>query len=113
MERYAKTFAILGIFLSVILVYYVWQVDFQEYTCESENNGASCAILGKSHEEHHEFERALKYYERSCTLEYSLGCFRFSLLLEQRGEPKRAIAAMEKSCQLGYKEGCKQIKTEK
>lgn len=110
MNKYGKLMTSIGIILIVIIVYYVYRVDYQEYTCESENNGASCAILGMTHEEHHEFERALKYYKRSCELDYSLGCFRWSQLLSQRDRPEIAIEAMEKSCQLGYQEGCKQIK---
>ncbi len=113
MERYKKTFFVLGVFLILVLVYYIWRVDYQQYTCESENNGASCAILGITHEEHHEFERALKYFERSCELDYSLGCHRYSLLLSKQSQPEAAKTAMQKSCQLGYKEACKQIKTEK
>lgn len=113
MERYKKTFFVLGVFLIVGLVYWIWRVDYQQYTCESEKNGASCAILGINHEKHHEFERALKYFERSCTLDYSLGCYRYSLLLTKQNRPEDALTAMQKSCQLGYKEGCKQIKTEK
>ena len=113
MERYKKTFFVLGVFLTVGLTYYVWRVDYQQYTCQSENNGASCAILGISHEEHHEFERALKYFERSCSLNYSLGCYRYALLLAKENQWKESKTAMQKSCQLGHKAGCLQIKTEK
>lgn len=113
MERYKRTFFVLGAFLILVVVYWIWREDYQRYTCESEKNGASCAILGITHEKHHEFERALKYFERSCSLDYSLGCFRYSLLLTKQNESKEALAAMEKSCQLGYKVACKQIKPEK
>ncbi|TNF05580.1 MAG: hypothetical protein EP326_00540 [Deltaproteobacteria bacterium] len=113
MERYKKTFFVLWVFLSLALVYYIWRVDYQQYTCESEKNGASCAILGITHEEHHEFERALKYFERSCELDYSLGCYRYALILKKENQIDPSRKAMEKSCQLGYKEACKEIKTEK
>jgi TPR repeat protein len=113
MERYKRILFILGSFLILSLVYWIWREDYQKYTCESEDNGASCAILGINHEEHHEFERALKYLERSCSLEYSLGCFRYSLLLSKQNRINEGLASMEKSCQLGYKEACKKIKSEK
>ena len=89
--------------------YMLFKESIHLWFCENENNGASCSINGMIHEENKEFERAEKYYKKSCDFNYGIGCYKMALLIKDQNRidsQKENILYLTKACNLEHELSC-------
>jgi cytochrome c-type biogenesis protein CcmH/NrfG len=67
---------------AVILVVMIFKVDIFKYTCESEQNSASCYLLAEHYESIGESELADKYHNMACNFQYEQSCSKLRVKLK-------------------------------
>lgn len=70
----ARWLVILVTLTAIVLVVLVFKVNILEYTCDHEENSASCYLLAEHYEENGELELAEKYHNRACNFQYEKSC---------------------------------------
>jgi TPR repeat protein len=96
--------------------YIVFKESIHLWFCESEENGASCSISGMIHEENKEFERAEKYFRKSCEYNYGIGCYKLSQLITKQNKIDSKLLStqyIEKACLLEHELSCQMISGKK
>ncbi len=108
-----KALTVFSVLFIASLSYVLFKESVHLWFCESENNGASCSIVGMIHEENREFERAEKFYKKSCDLKYGIGCFKLSHFLSlKKGGPeydKLSLEYLHKACSFEHELSCRQL----
>lgn len=107
--QYFKLLIILSTALFIYLLYKIYQEDIHVWSCESEGNAPSCAVVGLMSEENGNPLRALSFYQRSCKKDYALGCYHLGNLYLQMDQRKKARKSLGKACELEFKMACAQL----
>lgn len=69
---------------AIVLLVMIFKVDILKYTCEHEQNSASCFLLGEHYEEQGEVELADKYHNMACNFQYEQSCSKLRVKLKRR-----------------------------
>lgn len=95
--------------LFIYLMYKIFQEDIHVWSCESEENAPSCAVVGLMSERDGNPLRALRFYQLSCDNDYALGCYHLGNLHFQMRDKEKARKFLEKACELELKMACTQL----
>ena len=77
---------ILVMIISLIMIYYIFKKNIFVWSCDNEDIPSSCAIAGTLYEEDGNYLAAEIYYEKSCKMDYAIGCFNLGMLNEKKGD---------------------------
>lgn len=105
-KRWHKPLFILAIIGLIILLFLIYQNSIYRWSCEEESNSASCYFVGKNAQKNAHAAEAIKFFTRSCDLNYGLGCWELFLINESLERPEEAKKYREKACSLDVKELC-------
>lgn len=84
-KNFKQRWFFLGLF--VILFVGLWLIYGQDvliWTCEEEENAASCYLAGVEFEQQQSWSMARKYHAQACQLGYENGCKRRELIKDKR-----------------------------
>lgn len=107
--QYFKLLLITSTALLLYLLYKIYQENIHVWSCESQENAPSCAVVGLISEERKNPMRALSYYKVSCDQDYGLGCYHLGKLYRKMGEVDKAHEVFKKGCELDFKLACAQL----
>jgi|OM-RGC.v1.029847125 FOG: TPR repeat, SEL1 subfamily len=75
MKKFKRKYLIILLIITTsVLLYTNYKKDLYRWSCESENVGPSCLILGRLLEEEKSYSEALIYFKKSCERKYLAGC---------------------------------------
>lgn len=105
-KRWHKPLFVLTVIGLIVLLFLLNQSSIYRWSCLEESNSASCFFVGKNANEQGQAIEALKFLNRSCDLNYGLGCWELYLIHESMGKIDEAKKYRDKACSLDVKELC-------
>lgn len=101
----SKSLPILAFFCVLYVLYIIYRIEIYQWFCHRENNSASCYLVGTLKNDYGSHIEAMDYFERSCELDYGLGCYEIAVRSEE-SDPKRALELYHKACDNELQRGC-------
>ncbi len=105
-KRWHKPLFILTFFGLIILLFLIYKNSIYRWSCKEESNSASCYFVGKSSLQNGRLDEAREYFNKSCNLNYGLGCWELHIMYKMDNKTEESLRFKEKACSLDVKELC-------
>ncbi len=99
---------ILVILSFIVILFLFFKQDVYQWSCEQENNSASCYFAGIESKKQKDYVKAKKFLNLSCSLNYGLGCWEYYRILKEQGFIEDAQSARIRACELDTKILCEE-----
>jgi len=107
MEKFKKKYLIISTIVIVLCLSYIFKKKaIYRWSCDSENVGPSCLILGRILEEEKKFNEALIYFEKSCQKKYIPGCKKLEEIYFKTRNKIKLKETQYQICKLSNKKNC-------
>ena len=104
-----RTLPFFLILLASYILYSIYKVDIYKWFCHSEDNSASCYVVGLLLDDMGLPIESQEYFSLSCELDYGIGCFKMSNLLVDQN-PEKSLELLEKACELNHEVSCEALR---
>jgi TPR repeat protein len=101
-----KISLIFAAMIILVALYYIFKINIYLWSCENESISSSCYIVGLIHHEENEMDQAYSFYDKSCQMDYALGCDAVAKILTEKGETQQAALLKARACKLNLKRAC-------
>ena len=102
-----RTLPFIGSALILYFLFLIYKLEAYQWLCENESNHAACYMVGTLKMERGNRYQAKRFFERSCELDYGLGCFELAEMADSDGRADEGLKYYKKACRFKYEPACR------